>query len=235
MKLPRIGGVIRRRILVNYRIAPDLIQPLLPPRFRPKLHGGFAIAGICLIRLEDVRPVGISSENAAHCVAVVWENERGQTQEGVYIPRRDTNSQLNQMLGGRLFPGEHHAAKFQVKDDGQRIDFEMSSEDKEVAIQIRAKEAQVLPSQSGFKDAAEASAFFEAGSLGYSPVKNAGRLEGLRLKTATWKISPLDVEHLHSSFFGDQKRFPAGAISFDCALLMRDIQHEWSSEGDLPV
>src|SRR5580692_3794040 len=105
MKLLGIGGVIRRRILVNYRVAPELIQPLLPPKFRPKLHAGSAIAGICLIRLEQLRPrgmpgfLGTSSENAAHRVAVVWEDERGQRQEGVYIPRRDTDSRLNQIAG----------------------------------------------------------------------------------------------------------------------------------------
>jgi hypothetical protein len=241
MKLPGINGVIRRRILVNYRVVPELIQPLLPPKFRPKLHGDFAIAGICLIRLEQMRPKGVpaflgaSSENAAHRIAVVWEDERGQTREGVYIPRRDTNSRLNQIAGGRLFPGEHHAAKFDVQDDGERLDFEMVSEDNETVIQIRAKPALELPDNSGFKDAAEASAFFEAGSLGYSPVKNAGRLEGMRLKTATWKVSPLEVGHLYSSFFGDKTRFPADAIFFDCALVMRDTPHEWRSEEDLHV
>jgi hypothetical protein len=72
MRLPVIEGVIRRRILVNFRVDPQVIQNILPSRFRPKLHKGQAIAGICLIRLEDIRPkmlpqiVGLSSENAAY-------------------------------------------------------------------------------------------------------------------------------------------------------------------------
>ena len=239
MKLPGITGVIRRRILVNYRIAPERIQPLLPPKFRPKLHGDFAIGGICLIRLEQVRPRGVpammgtSSENAAHRVAVIWENEKGKSQEGVYIARRDTDSRLNVVAGGRLFPGEHHAAKFKVTDDGERIDFNMVSQDGAVAIEIRAKQARELPRISGFKNAAAASDFFEPGSLGYSATRKGDRLEGLRLKTTTWKIAPLDVERVNSSFFDDKTRFPQDSISFDCALLMRDIQHEWQSEADL--
>ncbi len=56
MRLPVIQGVIRRRVLVNYRIVPDVMQAQLPARFRPKLHGDHAIAGICLIRLEEIRP-----------------------------------------------------------------------------------------------------------------------------------------------------------------------------------
>ncbi len=46
MKIPTLQGIIRRRILVNYRAEPEVIQKILPPRFRPKLHDGQAIAGI---------------------------------------------------------------------------------------------------------------------------------------------------------------------------------------------
>ena len=55
------------------------------------------MAGICLIRLRHIRPrvlpwwMGISSENAAHRIAVQWESE-GQVREGVYVVRRDTSS-----------------------------------------------------------------------------------------------------------------------------------------------
>src|SRR5215470_15052763 len=116
MRLPTIEGVIRRRILVNYRVDPRVIRNDLPTRFRPKLHDGQAVAGICLIRLEHIRPkslpelIGASSENAAHRIAVLWD-ENGATREGVFIPRRDTNSEINHLLGGRLFPGEQHKAE----------------------------------------------------------------------------------------------------------------------------
>jgi len=241
MKLPAINGVIRRRILVNYRMPPEVIQPLLPRRFRPKLQKGFAIAGICLIRLEEIRIkglpslVGISSENAAHRIAVTWEDENGKTQEGVYIPRRDTDSMLNQLAGGRVFPGEHHAAEFKVQDDGERIDLNMTSKDGAVAIQVRARTAKELPADSIFKDAQSASAFFEPGSLGYSATAKGNRLEEIRLKTVTWRVEPMSVEHVHSSFFADKTKLPAGTVQFDCALLMRNIEHEWISEQDLYI
>jgi len=46
MRLPVIQGVIRRRILVNFRVDPGLMQAQLPPRFRPKLHQGHSIANL---------------------------------------------------------------------------------------------------------------------------------------------------------------------------------------------
>src|SRR5690349_4142915 len=103
MKFPAIQGVIDRRILVNYRVHPDVGARLVPAPFQPKLTGGFAMAGICLIRLKWIRPnflpafTGVSSENAAHRFAVRWQ-QAGKPHEGVFIPRRDSSSRLNVLL-----------------------------------------------------------------------------------------------------------------------------------------
>ncbi len=238
MKLPIIQGTIRRRILVNYRVDPAIMQRHLPPAFKPKLHAGSAIAGICLIRLESIRPkglpaaLGISSENAAHRIAVTW-NDGDQEKEGVFIPRRDTGSTLNHLAGGRVFPGEHHLADFRVSDTGAAIDFEMRSRDGEVAVQLRGRIGEALPTGSQFKSLAEASSFFESGSIGYSVTKDSRRLDGIFLRTKTWKMQTLDVDDVQSSYFADEKRFPVGSVNFDCSLIMRDIEHEWQSEPDL--
>src|SRR5439155_19935523 len=102
VRIPRVRGIIRRRLLVNFRLDPDVAQRQLPAPFRPKLHDGRAVAGICLIRLEEIRPrrfprlAGFSSENAAHRFAVTWSDEGGE-REGVYIPRRDSGSLMNQL------------------------------------------------------------------------------------------------------------------------------------------
>src|SRR5437762_8710085 len=100
MRIPVIRGLIERRILINYRVDPEVLKKLLPQPFRPNIIKDVGIAGICLIRLKDIRPsgfpgaVGILSENAAHRIAVEWD-EQGKLREGVYIPRRDTSSRLN--------------------------------------------------------------------------------------------------------------------------------------------
>jgi hypothetical protein len=72
-------GTIERRILVNYRVDPEISARLLPAPFRPQVVGGVSVAGICLIRLGHMRPlglpaaVGVTTENAAHRVAVEWD------------------------------------------------------------------------------------------------------------------------------------------------------------------
>jgi len=239
VRLPVIEGVIRRRLLLNFRVDPLVMQRMIPARFRPKLHSGSAVAGICLIRLEQVRPrhlpgfVGVTSENAAHRVAVLWDDEDGRTREGVYIPRRDTSSWLNHLAGGRIFPGEHHQAGFRVRDSGREIDLRMRSTDGNAAVEVRASVADALPSTSRFGSLAEASAFFERGSVGYSATAAGDRLDGLRLDTRQWKVEPLAVHHVFSSWFSDQARFPQGSVAFDCGLVMRDIEHSWHGEPDL--
>ena len=240
MKLPVIQGVIRRRILANFRVDPEVMQQQLPARFRPKLQDGRAVAGICLIRLEHIRPrfvpelVGLNSENAAHRVAVLWD-EDGATREGVFVSRRDTNSQLNHFLGGRIFPGEHHQASFSVKETESEISLSYESADSEVAVKIEGTTAAALPATSVFASLAEASAFFEAGSLGYSVTHDANRLDGLNLRTDGWRVEPLEIRTISSSYFSDETKFPPGSIEFDHALIMKNVAHEWHSAEDLYV
>ena len=238
MRLPVIQGVIRRRILVNFRVDPDVMQAQLPSRFAPKLHGKYAIAGVCLIRLERIRPrllpafVGISSENAAHRVAVLWENN-GEKKEGVFIPRRDTGSLINHFAGGRVFPGEHHRALFNVSEEGEDIEFRMQSLDGAVSVRVSGHVGGTMPSSSCFSTLEAASRFFEPGSLGYSVTRDAGRLDGIELQTKDWRVEPLQIKDVYSSYFADRSRFPPGSIEFDCALMMRNLEHEWLSAQEL--
>lgn len=239
LRLPTIQGIIRRRILVNFRVDPQCAQRQLPPRFRPKLQNGQAVAGICLIRLEQIRPkmfpqiAGMASENAAHRIAVMWEDEQGETLEGVFIPRRDTDSRISHLLGGRVFPGEHQQASFDVNEVDEEISFSMRSSDGDVAISLVGKVSDEMPSTSIFPTLADASAFFESGSLGYSVTGDSNRLDGIKLQTEEWKVTPLEVREVYSSYFADESKFPKGSALFDHALLMRDIKHEWHGASDL--
>ena len=230
MRIPVIQGVIDRRILANFRVRPDALERILPPPFRPKLVEGWGVAGICLIRLKQIRPrglpgfIGVSSENAAHRIAVQWD-VAGQTREGVFVPRRDSSSRLNALAGGRVFPGVHHRASFDVHETDTSISLKMHGNGASVAIDAMTDAS--FPATSIFRTLELASEFFRSGSVGYSPASRVGEFDGLELRTPNWRVEPLDVKSIHSSFFGDAERFPAGSVHFDCALLMRGVQHEW--------
>jgi hypothetical protein len=238
VRIPVIRGVIDRRILVNYRVDPGVLARLLPAPFRPKLVNGSGVAGVCLIRLKHVRPrfvpswLGISSENAAHRIAVEWDGPGGR-REGVFIPRRDTSSRLNALAGGRLFPGLHHHARFEVRERGGRYRVVLDSDDGRTHLAVEGVVASGLPATSAFGSLREASEFFERGSVGYSPAAEPDQFDGLELRTFGWRVQPLAVGRVESSYFEDRDQFPAGSAELDCALLMRGVEHEWHSRETL--
>jgi hypothetical protein len=236
MQIPVIRGIIDRRILVNFRVGAAVLARLLPAPFRPKLINGAGMAGVCLIRLKNIRPrfwpsfLGIRSENAAHRIAVEWD-QNGEIKEGVFIPRRDTSSRLNTLVGGRLFPGVHHHAAFQVQEYGDRYRVQLNSDDRQTHLLVEGHVAHELPSTSVFGSLQEASDFFERGSLGYSVTARPDQFDGLELRSFHWQVQPLTVDNVESSFFENRALFPPGSVAFDCALLMRGIEHEWHGRG----
>lgn len=232
MKIPKLHGYIDRRILINFTADPKVVEKIIPFPFRPQIYKDKAIVGICLIRLKNIKLkgfpdfVGVNSENAAHRIAVEWD-ENGETKSGVYIPRRDTSSRLNTFVGGRIFPGRHYLAKLNVKENNgnYHIDFK-SSDDTEISID--ATETKLFNDQSIFETLNNVSDFFESGNIGYSP--NKDKFDGLRLKAYKWEVRPLEVSNVKSSFFENEEIFPKGSVTFDNALLMTNIEHEWKSE-----
>jgi hypothetical protein len=153
--------------------------------------------------------------------------------EGVYVARRDTNSRLNALAGGRIFPGVHHHAAFEVVERGERFEVAFRSDDQSASVAVKAELAETWPENSVFDSVAEASRFFETGSLGYSPARRANGFDGLELRARSWKVEPLAIRSVRSSEFDDRSRFPPGSIELDCALLMRGIEHEWHQREPL--
>jgi hypothetical protein len=238
MWMPGLAGEIERRLLVNYRVDPEVLADLVPAPFRPQQVNGVGVAGICLIRLGGMRPVGFpsflgrGSENAAHRIAVEWDTDEG-TQAGVYIPRRDSDSLVNVLVGGRLYPGEHHRARFDVQESDTHVNVAYSALDGSAHVEVRASLPADPLSSVLFADLEEASRFFERGSVGFSATRSPGRFDGLALHTKAWRVDPAVVEAVRSSFFDDTAQFPPGAVNLDCALIMRRVPVEWKALSSL--
>ena len=235
-----VRGTIARRLLVNFRVDPEIARHQLPRGFELKLVGGYAMAGICLVRLEHERPfplprvLGLSSENAAHRFAVFQIDRDGARHECVYIARRHSGSLMNVAIGGRVFPGEHRPARFVVRETAEAIELSMRGSDG-LDVDLRGHAANALPSTSVFGSLDQASAFFRAGGLGYSATREGCVLDALRLDTRRWELVPLAVDMVRSTYFGDGHAFPRGSIELDCALRMSGIEHEWRRQPRLRI
>lgn len=229
MRAPAIRATMQRRILVNYRVEPSSLDALLPPPFRPVLVGGYGIAGVCVIRLGEVRPAGLSAafgvttENAAHRIAAEWDTADGPV-TGVYIQRRDTSSRLTAALGGRAFPGWHHKARFRVEEGGGSYRVELSGAD--VHLTVAAHRSESVMTGSVFRSLGGASAFFRCAPLGYAATPAAGIYDGVALSVDEWSIAPLHLDEVRSSIL-DAVGVP------DSAFLMAGVSTTWRARPDL--
>jgi hypothetical protein len=237
--LPTLEGIIARRTLLNYWVDPDVARRLVPAPLEPAIHDGRAVAGICLIRLERLRPkhlpqsVGITSENMAHRIAIRYPGPDGM-RDGVFILRRETDRASVAALGGRLFPGVHTRARFDVRDPGDRLEYSVTTEAGDTDVRLRVRLVEDWRPSPLFPVFEDVRSFFAKGDCGFSCSLRGDELEGMQLRTTVWEMSPLEVEDVASTFYDDRDRFPEGTIGLDGAVLMRGIPHEWHELRDIP-
>lgn len=232
MTAKTVACTIERRLLVNYRIEPELVARLLPWPFRPQLVSGQAVGGVCFIRLGGLqaghlpRVPRLVCENAAHRFAVEWDGADG-TQAGVYVPRRDTNSRITAAAGGKLFPGSYRLARFEVDEPGGQVRINVTSRDGQVQLAVTAAPAGALISEL-FETLDDAVDFFRRGALGFAPSAHAGCLDGVRLHSASWAAQPMRAPNPLPPF----RRYgalPPGTCSLDSALVMRNLPARWAT------
>ncbi|WP_299033843.1 DUF2071 domain-containing protein [uncultured Pseudokineococcus sp.] len=172
MRAPVLSAEVERRLLLTWRADPDVVTRPLPQPFRPQLVDGAAVVGVCCIRLGAVSPrglpaaVGLRAENAAHRVAVAWDGPDGE-RTGVWVRQRHTGSRLVALAGGRLFPGLHGRARFDVAETAQRVRVGVTAD----GGTSPAADVEVVPELVGsalLADLDAASRFVETGSTGWS-------------------------------------------------------------------
>jgi hypothetical protein len=95
--------------------------------------------------------------------------------------------------------------------------------------------AERFQSSALFTDLKDASEFFRRGSVGFSDGRDERCLDGMELDTGSWRVDPVEVRAVHSTFFDDQDRFPPGSATLDCALLMRDVSATWNPLPPMPL
>lgn len=226
--LKTLRAQVRRRLLVSYRVDPIVAATLIPNPFRPQTVDGSAVAGVCMIGLQSVRPgwltpkIGFRTENVAHRIAVEWD-ENGLTRTGVYIVERHSSSLLPVIAGGRLFPGVQKHARFELDETASRFRVDMSAPETQVSVDI---ELAAEWTSTLFPTVEAASAFHENGSVGWSPTRDGSGVEPLQLTSKQWAVEPGRVHSIHSSFF---EALPTGSATLDSVVIMRDLPFFWDT------
>lgn len=88
---------------------------------------------------------------------------------------------------------------------------------------------------SVFTTVDDASAFFRCAPVGYAATPQVGVFDGVALAAEDWRIAPLHLDEVRSSFFDDLARFPQGTAVPDSAFLMTDLSTTWRPQPRLVV
>ncbi len=229
-----VRAQLRRRLLLSYRVEPEVAASLLPAGFRPQIVDGSAVAGVCVLGLEAIRPSwarghwGLRSENAAHRVAVEWDSADG-VQNGVFIVGRHSSAWHPVVFGGRLFPGVHRRARFEIDEGGDRYAVTMDAGEHSLTADVEVGGAWT---SSLFASVDDASEFYRAGRLGWSRARGGRGVESVALTADAWRVESARLHSVSSSFFD---ALPAGSAVFDSVVVMRDLPLVLSDMRDARV
>jgi hypothetical protein len=201
----------------------------LPAPFRPRLVHGSAVGGLCFLRLRNLRVAGIpapgvTTENVAHRFAVIREDLDGPA-PCVFIPRRDTSSQVAAWLGGRLVEGELNHATFDVTDSERQLAIRVEASGG-YRVEVSARPASE-PASTLFSSLEEESSFYQDAAVAYSPNQRRRTVEAVELDGERWSGTPMAVGHFRSSFFDDERHFPRGSWELDSAMVVRNVRASW--------
>lgn len=237
MHVHDIDAFLERRLLLNYRVDPDVVAAILPQPFTPRIVKGYAIAGVCLIHMSDVRPkglpaaIGIKVQGSAHRIAVGWIDQDGEERHGVYILRRDSGSRVVGIIGRRALA--EHPAHFATSETQDDIAIDVDSRDGRGSVRVQVRVASDL-SSSVLGTLAEAREFFEHGGPGYTQMR-PGKFTGVALSAISWDMTPLQLSEARSAWLDDPQIFPTGTAVLDSALVMRRTNSSWRSVPPLAV
>ena len=228
-----------RWLLATYRVDPAVVEASLPAPLRPRLIGGWGVATVSFValgqpRVQDGVELAATSENASHGFAVEWDDVDG-THAGIYVARRDTDSLLNSLAGGRYFPGEQHPAGFHVTERSNVLRAHVASHDKELDVGLTLERGLPFQPSTLFASLEDAIYFFETGPADYTVTRDPLRLDGVAITADLSELEPLRVAEATSTYFEDEARFPACSAYIDSAFLMRNVSADWRALPSLRV
>lgn len=221
-----VRGTIRRRLLVNAVVDPDEAARRLPRGVRPHVTSDGTVVGCCLLEIEAIRPAGLPAvmgqrlRAVAHRVSVEWDDGAGETEIGVYVPVRHTDSRLAVALGGRWFPGVHERARIEVSSSGP--DLRWSSEPLDAANLGMRVEVSDCGDVAAGASCDPVGATCLGAAVGVSPDRR-GRLEAARMEPSHRDARAVTVDVLESGFIGS---FSSAVLS--TSYLMRDAEVTWT-------
>ncbi|HTN79565.1 MAG TPA: hypothetical protein VMK16_07820 [Acidimicrobiales bacterium] len=227
VRTPVLQATLERRLLLTYRLDPDAVADLVPGPFWLHMVGGFAVGSITLDHVTALRPrglpaaAGFTSQNAAHRIAVEWD-QHGRKAAGTFVLSRHTSARRIAVAGDRLFPGLRMRADFDVDDRGPNVSVgfrgsDGSAVDAEVVVDDDVGRSELFSApQEGWRLAVR-------GAMTASLRRKAGELDWIDEHARGGRVRAASIERVTSSLFSAALGTP------DSAIVARDVMIEWQA------
>ena len=240
MQLPVIRGVIDRRILVNYRVDPGVLAALLPAPFRPKLVAASGMVG----RLPDPPEARCGPRFLPPLAGDLLRERRpprrrrmgrgGRRREGVFVPRRDTDSRLNRLGGRAALPRRPLTTPaFTVRGDGRPLPRRPPQRRRRTSLSVVGGVNAAVAGGVGLRLARGGLRLLRGGLAGVLRDAPARPARGAGAAAPRWRVEPLAGRAGGVQLLRGPVALPAGVGRVRLALLMRGIDHEWHVRGEL--
>jgi hypothetical protein len=125
--LPLGRRPVQSRVLVVYRLDPQVVQTYLPDGLLPRVVSGYAIAAACYTRLGGT---ALFRDSGTDHLAYRFAVQREDGVEAAWIPRRETSSWFEARCGA-FMRGEYGKSSFEVKEDALSIELSVAEGDSE--------------------------------------------------------------------------------------------------------
>jgi hypothetical protein len=222
-----LHGLIDRRIVLNYTAESDFLNDAVPqPLKAVEVDDGVGVGQVSLMRHRvSVHPkvpsaLRLPAETASHRIPVVRDEDGGT---GMYVLRRDTDSELGRVAGRIFSVREQGKAEFQTREFRNRGEYSVQMEGKNAFVSVDAHETgSVNDSVFGSLEAADE---FQRGEERSIEVSDDGFV-GSRF-SVQGELKPLETVEARSTVFED---IDAG---FDSAFVSKG-RYEWEPDAEKP-
>lgn len=229
-----IKAFFKHSLVLTFAYPKEVLLPLLPPGLILDTYGDYGFLAIAMVQTRGLRPaflpewMGKDFFLTGYRIFSRFKTKEGRTLRGLRILRSDTDKELMVLFGNLLTHYHYRKAKVEMREEGQKLEFKITTPQQEADLHVRVKlagEAQ-LPPGSPFSDLKEARKF--AGPLPFTfdyekETHSIVRIEGVR---QDWNPKPVQVEILQNSFL-EKAPFAGHTPLLANAFHIQNIPYLW--------
>jgi uncharacterized protein YqjF (DUF2071 family) len=225
-------ALFRNYFLVNFAVAPEVLQALLPTPLTPALHNGSAFLAVVIADMDRMRPaflsrvLGVSYRQVAYRAIVECEGERG-----VYFLRSDADNDLMCRLGNLMSDFRFHFADIahEQSETAFRYDLTSYSEDPADihALFDLTQTSHTLPPTSRFASLPEAQKFLVELYTAFVVNGPHVKIRTLRVERGALDITVVPDRTQVYEFMQCSPAFPEGSASIDSIFYIGTLPYYW--------